>query len=281
MQNPQRVIEYARLAAIQDGVNNALVGANWRLRVQYHGRDVAYNVVPLDYPVAALDEAFELFRSVVPFKWWTKEQKVDVANGLVELVDILHFGLSYEIATADCQEHATDEEVYTLVAEEILSSAGTWFVVKALSRDADAAHTQTSLYDVRCTLLTFIKMLTVCSFDWTNYWRLVHLLGSTPEEIASMYVAKAALNKFRKENGYKEGTYRKMWRTQGGELEEDNVHVMRYAQSYAHTQGFSAAENELHTFMSQVYHSPFNTVEPHALGMQLSADQSRDSQPQL
>ena len=57
-------------------------------------------------------------------------------------------------------------------------------------------------------------------FDLDAFFYLMHVAGMTYEDLYVMWMGKVTLNKFRQDNGYKEGTYIKTW--DGG---EDNVHL--------------------------------------------------------
>jgi dimeric dUTPase (all-alpha-NTP-PPase superfamily) len=67
-----------------------------------------------------------------------------------------------------------------------------------------------------------------CTGKWVDKM-LTHVLmlcydaGMDGHEIVNLYIAKNILNRFRKENGYKEGTYVKRWNN-----EEDTDYVIRY-----------------------------------------------------
>lgn len=117
---------------------------------------------------------------------------------MLELIDIWHFGLSIELMSGDS---------YDQIAERMLESLDLTESVRGdLKLDVERfaeATLKTRLFDVKafCTLLVDVDL----SFD----------------DLYSSYVGKNVLNFFRQDNGYKEGTYIKVW---GGQ--EDNEHLV-------------------------------------------------------
>ena len=59
--------------------------------------------------------------------------------------------------------------------------------------------------------------------DFTNAMRT---LPMDLKELFSLYVGKNVLNRFRQDNGYKEGSYRKLWAGR-----EDNEHLIEILES--------------------------------------------------
>ena len=58
------------------------------------------------------------------------------------------------------------------------------------------------------------------TFDIKSFFVLANSLNLDFDRLTLLYIAKNVLNKFRQNNGYKSGTYTKMW---GGK--EDNCHL--------------------------------------------------------
>lgn len=69
------------------------------------------------------------------------------------------------------------------------------------------------------------------------------ILGVSSNTLYSKYSFKAVLNLFRQNNGYKQGTYKKMW----GDV-EDNVHLMYYAASMP-----NASSDEIYKYLEVTY----------------------------
>lgn len=150
-----------------------------------------------DYPYhrATWLEAAELIESL-NWKWW-KHQNNDWDNVTVELVDIWHFVMSQALIkemTADTftqyiGTHAPDQNENTLIplAEQLAKAA--------LDRN------------IEIQIRTFFEC-------WNT-------IGHSLETLFKLYVGKNALNHFRQLNGYKHGTYIKIWNG-----EEDNIHML-------------------------------------------------------
>jgi len=51
-----------------------------------------------------------------------------------------------------------------------------------------------------------------------QFWECVDAVGMSFDEVYRLYIGKNALNQFRQQHGYKEGTYKKVWNGK-----EDNV----------------------------------------------------------
>lgn len=246
--------EYTQLAAIQDEVNQRFIGPDWIEKALLGFAAHSSHSTPICFVTAALDEALELFRSAVPFKWWAQNGPVDVSNSLVELVDILHFGLSQELLKASSIQYKLGERERT--HEELLETASRAVLSGFPTSSAYKVLDLSSILDVlqlRKSVVALLANLSQGTFPWYTYWLLVRQLGSDPMHIAGLYRAKAVLNKFRKANGDKEGTYRRHWQILGAPLREDNAVVMSYVEGYVRATGAPPSETELVAFMSQAY----------------------------
>jgi hypothetical protein len=135
------------------------------------------------------------------WKWW-KKQEPDIAQLQLELVDIWHFYLSQWLENND--ESDMPELVQQIIehieaAEGHQRRGGVIFYIEELAVN---------------TLVT--KQMGLGPFS--NLCRMTDL---TFEMLYTQYVGKNVLNMFRQNNGYKDGSYRKVW---GGR--EDNEHLV-------------------------------------------------------
>ncbi len=148
------------------------------------------------------------------WKWW-KKQDPDVMQVKLEVVDIVHFALSIrlvqggpidEIAEAvekDFKEPATAGDIRSsieLLAQETLIDKGAHFSIIA---------------------------------------GVMGLLNMSFDELYEVYTGKNVLNMFRQDNGYKDGTYQKIWNGR-----EDNEHLADIIDSL---------DSSSHTFKEDVY----------------------------
>ncbi|CAA0094535.1 Uncharacterised protein [BD1-7 clade bacterium] len=129
------------------------------------------------------------------YKWW-KKQTPDMAQVQLEIVDIWHFGLSMLIDGRD----------YAEIANEIQ---------QALASDAVA---QLEVIDATEALAGAI--LTTREFSVNHFWALLVSADMSFDDLFKQYVGKNVLNFFRQDNGYKDGSYIKVW-----EGREDNEHL--------------------------------------------------------
>ncbi|MGJ8693812.1 MAG: dUTP diphosphatase [Thalassotalea sp.] len=126
------------------------------------------------------------------WKWW-KHQEIDVPQVQLELVDIFHFGLSLRLMTGQ----SVDTIARSLAIEISKASAETDFKI-ALEKLASSAVTDKA-------------------FNGQAFTDCMHLMNMDLDELFRQYVGKNTLNFFRQDNGYKDGSYLKIWHG-----EEDN-----------------------------------------------------------
>lgn len=124
------------------------------------------------------------------WKWW-KHQEPNRKQAAMELVDIWHFYLSHLILeNGGSLEDASDQILLTLEANRGVDFKFDGFLegVEAMSNSATA----------RCTnLAAFTYTMSQVNMSW--------------DDLYLYYLGKNVLNRFRQNNGYKEGTYRKNW----------------------------------------------------------------------
>ena len=125
------------------------------------------------------------------WKWW-KHTVPDMDQSRLELVDIWHFGLS-------------DLMLQGEVGGEVLAA-----LLSPTKRDFREAVEElaSKTLDTKCFALeAFAEALASLPMSYT--------------ELFEMYVGKNVLNRFRQNNGYKDGSYRKLWAGR-----EDNEHLV-------------------------------------------------------
>lgn len=150
------------------------------------------------------------------WKWW-KHQTADREQVLLELVDIWHFGLSDLL-----QGGQSTEQVAASLSEVFaLPETNDEFLI-LVERFAGQVLTQR-----RFVLDQFLPLLAAA--------------GLSLDQLFRHYVGKNVLNFFRQDNGYKSGTYRKLW--QG---KEDNEHLAEV---------LKALDSNSASFADDVYHA--------------------------
>ncbi|GAB2898573.1 dUTP diphosphatase [Microbulbifer echini] len=144
------------------------------------------------------------------WKWWKKQQP-EMDQVKLELVDIWHFGLSLELQQGSPAQ----------VAEKMLSELSTGEWTPGDFRENLEAFTLNTLASRQFDLVGFAQLLADAEMPFT--------------ELYQRYVGKNVLNRFRQDNGYKDGSYIKNW---GGR--EDNEHLAEIAgQLDAHAEDYS------------------------------------------
>jgi dimeric dUTPase (all-alpha-NTP-PPase superfamily) len=130
------------------------------------------------------------------WKWW-KHQSPDQEQIKLELVDIWHFGLS-------------------LMLVEASGSSG--LSIRVIEEFSAPRHYDDFLTAVEAFTT---EVLQKRKFPVASFAGLAKLMDMDIRDLHRNYVAKNVLNFFRQDNGYKDGSYRKIW---GGR--EDNEHLV-------------------------------------------------------
>ena len=176
---------FGEMLKTQSDVNVNTMGETW-------------DMLGLDWRLAIFMETAEMIESM-PWKWW-KKGEWDIDNIYMEIVDIWHFILSLHIEEGDESRIGLIDSMLYGVSENteydkknVLKNARN-FGIDTLKSDATPE-------DLAIKIVEIAKNI---GLDFTGMYNL--------------YKAKAVLNNFRQDNGYKEGTYIKMW-----DGKEDNV----------------------------------------------------------
>lgn len=138
------------------------------------------------------------------WKWW-KKQRPDMEQLQMELVDIWHFFLSVFIEDGSDSEHLVP---YMESHLEYIDFNGDTYRVDHMN------------------LVQMLKLLSAGCLTGTLFlelfMRICDEAGLSQESLYKQYIGKNILNMFRQKNGYKDGSYIKIW-----DGEEDNVHLVR------------------------------------------------------
>lgn len=141
------------------------------------------------------------------FKHW-KHQEIDHNNNIVELVDIWHFLMSMIIVADDVEE--MKKHINDFVNDYIADY------------DCNNTWLRNQIDDMALYALKREPVMIFKSFYgiWNSYYRL-HI-----NDLFIHYMTKNVLNGFRQDNGYKDGSYKKVWNGL-----EDNVVAFKIAES--------------------------------------------------
>lgn len=164
---------------------------------------------------AAFVETAELLEHV-GWKWW-KHQVPDLTQARLELVDIWHFVLSDALVDHDgrVQPAALDllEGWETPIDKIVVATADDKTCVAELPLQA-RIQVFGSLAGLTGTMMPAL------------FRNICEELGLSSSRLYTLYLQKNVLNMFRQNNGYKEGTYQKVW-----DGKEDNVVLAEIVES--------------------------------------------------
>jgi hypothetical protein len=143
---------------------------------------------------AIIHETVEWNASLAQHKWWKKEVQ-DLENCKMEVTDIFFFYISY---------------LYSINPDRVKDNLAT--ITNTFAVD----------YNSNRVLKNFLNSIINQTNDINKYfYQLMVLSEMTTDDLFKIYFAKNVLNTFRQANGYKDGTYIKIWNGK-----EDNVAVM-------------------------------------------------------
>ena len=131
------------------------------------------------------------------WKWW-KQQSPDMDQVKLELVDIWHFALSELMREGDI-DSSVAQQLGQINASQNADPEGFRLAIEALA----AACLNTRSIDLNA----FSAAMAALPMDYS--------------ELYALYIGKNMLNRFRQNNGYKSGEYRKLWQGR-----EDNEHLI-------------------------------------------------------
>lgn len=177
---------------------------------------------------AIIAESGELLDSL-GYKWW-KKQIPDMENVKVEAIDLLHFVISEAIQSYyDCDICKKETFIENTIND---------------FKDYFEEH---SIYDgFGCNKTEQL----ISHLNYDNYDRFFIMkqifkqLNMSNEDVYIAYIVKNCLNKFRQDNGYKDGSYIKDWNGR-----EDNVVAYTIANEWgADEELFSLLYRDLETY---------------------------------
>lgn len=198
--------EYVEMFRLQGVLNDATNTSTWlEEAIGKYG-----NII--DWFLCMSQETSEAIDSI-QWKHWKDTDKIaqyeyiNKDNVKTELTDIWHFLMSQLLVRGESD----------LSIDEILNEDGNLIVLETGKEVLNA-------------LKVFqVAVLTEQSSESlvTNFFRLVVSVFEDPRDLLKAYMKKNVLNQFRQDNGYKNGTYIKIWSG-----EEDNVYLDKYNGEY-------------------------------------------------
>lgn len=180
-------------------------------------------------------ECAELIDSFAWKHWKNISAAPDVNNIVIEIVDIWHFVMSYIL-----EQYYGSKEIDHIVSD-----------VTAVSGFAEFSS---YAYDIReysiYEIINDIELIVheTSGFDLhigellTDFFRVALKCGVSLDILFEKYIGKNVLNKFRQNNGYKEGGYRKIW----GDLEDNEVLIEVLSKG-------AVSANEIYEQLQKIY----------------------------
>jgi dimeric dUTPase (all-alpha-NTP-PPase superfamily) len=189
---------------LQQELNDNTNGQGWEKGITKQGK-------PIDWKRCILLESAELIESY-PWKHWKNiDAPADKENIKIEVVDIWHFVMSEILRINTIKSDKTLEDL----VEEINNLSNFLTLQNPANEIADDHFEQI------INIESFIKTL-FNEEEWkdmtNSYFSIVSQSGLNLDSLYQLYIGKNILNKFRQDNGYKDGSYKKIW-----DGKEDNV----------------------------------------------------------
>jgi dimeric dUTPase (all-alpha-NTP-PPase superfamily) len=187
---------------LQKKLNDDTNGANWELGINKFDKEI-------NWLRCIHMEVSELIDST-PWKHWKNiSDAPDMDNIHVELVDVWHFLMSYILQETNIPKAVSLVNTHCIYEAVDIEDVDIKLVVKEAEKLSYIAFAiETGNMPAFSGVERFID----------QFFRCCKLAGLSFTWLQKIYIGKNCLNKFRQDNGYKEGTYKKVW----GEV-EDNV----------------------------------------------------------
>ncbi|MCK5293932.1 MAG: dUTP diphosphatase, partial [Arcobacteraceae bacterium] len=190
---------------LQKELNDNTNGLNWELGINKFGKEINW-LRCIHMEVAELIES-------TPWKHWKNiSAKPDLENIHIELVDIWHFLMSYILQETN--------------VPKAVSLVNTHCIYESVNIDNIEIKQLTTESEKLSYIALAIDTKNMPAFSGVErfieqFFRTCKIAGLSFQELQKVYIGKNCLNKFRQDNGYKEGTYIKVWNGS-----EDNVAML-------------------------------------------------------
>ena len=202
MENYKKVKE---MFLMQQALNDETNGVGWEDGYTKNGKLI-------NWKRCIYMECAELIDSFAWKHWKNISAAPDVNNIVIEIVDIWHFVMSYIL-----EQYYGSKNIDHIVSDVTAVSGFAEFSSYAydvreysiyeIVNDSELIIHETSGFELQIGELL------------TDFFRVAIKCGVSLDILFEKYIGKNVLNKFRQNNGYKEGSYRKIW----GDLEDNEV----------------------------------------------------------
>ncbi|MDA7817857.1 dUTP diphosphatase [Sulfurimonas sp.] len=194
---------------LQASLNDATNGDKWTEGKTKHG-----NVI--NWKRCIYMECAEMIDSFTWKHWKDLSADADWDNLQIEVIDVWHFIISLAIENYSQNLRGSIDELALNISQlESFSKIDTSSDKFALQSDVIAKVEDIMLHSLSKDKLDLESLI-------SDFFDLVIMSGLDLESLYKLYVGKNILNQFRQDNGYKDGSYIKVWAG-----EEDNVVMKR------------------------------------------------------
>lgn len=144
-----------------------------------------------DFQRATMIELAELMDHY-GYKWW-KKQEPNMEQSRLEVIDIAHFQISHLIQSSIREELEYD------------------YCVPEFTEELFSNNTYETAEEIRSLIDECIFRAASKNFTTSCLAELMKAFSIDPQDLCNQYIKKNTLNIFRAKNGYKTGTYIKIW----------------------------------------------------------------------
>jgi len=188
------------MLTLQQKLNDNTNGKGWENGLTKQGKII-------DWRRCIYLEAAELVESY-PWKHWKNiDASVDRANVEIELVDIWHFVMSEVLRVNRLNDNLPIEEL-AIRLQDSLGEIESTLIEDDYYKEIEAIEGLIQKLFCHFELVDFTK----------TFFEVCAKLDLSFDRLYQLYIGKNILNIFRQDNGYKNGTYIKVWNGK-----EDNV----------------------------------------------------------
>lgn len=212
---------------LQKKLNDETNGVNWELGINKFDKEI-------NWLRCIHMEVSELIDST-PWKHWKNiSSRPDFNNIHIELVDVWHFLMSYILQETNIPKAVSLVNTHCIYESVEMDDVDVKAIVKESEKLSYIAFAiETGNMPAFSGVERFID----------QFFRCCKISGLSFTWLQKLYIGKNSLNKFRQDNGYKEGTYIKVWNGQ-----EDNVVMIEILESLE-----DASFDNVYTKLSEKY----------------------------
>ena len=194
---------------LQASLNDATNGEKWTEGVTKNGKLI-------NWKRCIYMECAEMIDSFTWKHWKNIDSDADWENLQIEVIDVWHFIISLAIENYSLNLRGGVEDLAINISQlESFSKIDIHSDIFAPQADVIAKVEDIMLHVLSKETLNLEALI-------ADFFDLVLMSGLDLETLYRLYVGKNILNQFRQDNGYKDGSYIKVW---GGE--EDNIVMKR------------------------------------------------------